>query len=298
MWTSTGFRAVCALLSVIPLWGTTADLRAQRPTFTATTRLVTVAVSVRDEKGRPVTGLTAKDFEVRSNETARPISAFYSDPSPVTIAFLFDGSGSMAMGHRLTAARQAAGDILSEMRAGSDRAGVFAFDESFWPLHPFGPVGPDTLSALAGRPAFGQTSLYDALAASGSALADDGAPRRAIVAFTDGRDTSSRLSPQAVSGQAAAIDVPLYIVALRSGLDTVDPSLASLAEWTGGTLLVARSQTQAREAGRTILTDLRQHYLIGFVPDTRPGWHRLSVRTRSPRHLVRARAGYVVSPVS
>lgn len=289
---------MCALFGVVPLVGTQADVQAQRPTFTATSRLVTVAVSVRDHKGRPVSGLTAQDFEIRSNDTARPISAFYSDPSPVTVAFLFDGSGSMAMAHRLTAAREAASDILGQMQPGSDRVGVFAFDESFWPLRPFGPVRADALAAMDSRRAFGQTSLYDALAASGSALADDGAPRRAIVAFTDGRDTSSRLTPEAVSGQAAAIDVPLYIVALRSGVDTVDPTLAPLAEWTGGTLLVARSRAQAREAARTILTDLRQHYLIGFIPETRPGWHRLSVRTRSPRHQVRARAGYLVTPVS
>lgn len=298
MATRVGLRVVCGLLSVVPFFGTSSAVQAQRPTFTATTRLVTVAVSVRDQKGRPVSGLKAEDFEIRSNDTSRPISAFYADPSPVTVAFLFDGSGSMAMNHRLAASREAARHIVEQMAPGSDRAGVFAFDESFWPLRPFAPVGPDTLTSIEARRAFGQTSLFDALAASGSALADDGSPRRAIVAFTDGRDTSSRLTPEAVSGQAAAIDVPLYIVALRSGMDTVDPTLAPLAEWTGGTLLVTRSAAETREAARTILTDLRQHYLIGFVPDTRPGWHRLSVRTRSSRHLVRARAGYLVSPVS
>lgn len=295
---SIGLWTVCAWLCVVPFVGTPAAVQVQRPTFTSTTRLVTVAVSVRDQKGRPVSGLTAQDFEIRSNDLTQPIAAFYADPSPVTVAFLFDGSGSMAMNHRLGASREAARDILEQMKPGSDRAGVFAFDESFHPLRPFGPVGPDTLTPVATRQAFGQTSLFDALAASGSALAEDGAPRRAIVAFTDGRDTVSRLTPEAVAGQAAAIDVPLYIVALRSGVDTVDPTLAPLAERTGGTLLVTRSPVEAREAGRTILADLRQHYLIGFVPDTRPGWHRLSVRTRFPRHLVRARAGYLVSPVS
>jgi VWFA-related protein len=139
-------------------------------------------------------------------------------------------------------------------------------------------------------------------------MAETGTGRRAIVALTDGIDNASQMSAEAVSSLASSIDVPVYIVLVvspldRSGKGTIDDErldaqmegrLGDLARWTGGEIFAAIGPTQASQAARQIVGELRQQYLIVFEPDTRPGWHAIDIRTRHKDLVVRARSGYVV----
>jgi hypothetical protein len=124
-----------------------------------------------------------------------------------------------------------------------------------------------------------------------------------------GADNASKLTASEVSGIASSIDVPVYIVVIVSPLDrdgktTIDDPrlvesplegpLDNLARWTGGEIYVGVGPTQSLNAARQIVSELRQHYLIAFEPDGRPGWHPIELRTRDEDHVVRARSGYVV----
>jgi VWFA-related protein len=279
----------------------------QQATFRAAARLVLVSVTVRDSRGRPVSGLSQRDFEVLSDDRQAAITEFRSEPSPITAALLVDQSGSMKVSSNLDAAREAARFVVSSMTPASDRLGLFTFDRNLTALganggSPFATVSPESLDKLANVMPYGQTSLYDALDATSAALVTDASPRRAVIAFTDGVDTSSVMSATEVSARAAAIDVPVYIVAVvphvdnpKSGVPHVmpDSELARLATWTGGQLFISSAPSHASQAARSIVTDLRQQYLLAFTADARPGWHRLTVRTRDHQHTVRTRAGYV-----
>jgi Ca-activated chloride channel family protein len=163
---------------------------------------------------------------------------------------------------------------------------------------------PDQLSAL--RP-FGATSLHDAIARTAEKVAKREGLRRAVVVFTDGQDTYSRLTPGEVSGIASAIDVPIYIVGVVSPLD--DPAtdtsvqsaeraaltgpLSDLATWTGGRTFVVSSIAQRSLVARQIVDELRHQYLIAFESSSTPGWHPLLVRARDKDLSVRARSGYI-----
>ncbi len=275
---------------------------AQQATFTAVARLVPISVTVRDDRGRAVTGLTQEDFEVLSDDVVKPISNFRSEPSPITIALLVDRSGSMRMPASMTAADDAAHHLVSWLSVETDRIGIFAFDTSSTQTSPFGPVSADSLKSLNKLPPYGATSLYDALDFTSAALVSEGSPRRAVVAITDGRDTASTQTAAQVASRASIIDVPVYIISI-----TPDPNqeksdesisgprspLEQLTEWTGGQLFFADVPSQASMAARTIVNELRQQYLLAFTPDPRPGWHKLTVRTRQHHKTVRARAGYV-----
>src|SRR6476620_10931529 len=67
----------------------------QTPSFKAGVDLVRIAAIVRDRKGRFVQDLTSRDFEIVDDGRSRPISDLQTDITAVSIAVLFDVSGSM-----------------------------------------------------------------------------------------------------------------------------------------------------------------------------------------------------------
>ena len=78
--------------------------------------------------------LTARDFEVLDGGQVKPISDFRRDQSGVSIALLFDVSGSMEA--LLTPARESAMHVISWLDA-RDEAAVFAFDSALEEVAPF-----------------------------------------------------------------------------------------------------------------------------------------------------------------
>ena len=278
----------------------------QEPTasFKASVDLVRLSAVVRDKKGRFVRDLTARDFEVLDGGQVKPISDFRRDQSGVSIALLFDVSGSMEA--LLTPARESAMHLISWLDA-RDEAAVFAFDSSLEEVAPFTKgmlVLPPRMSSIT---PFGATSLHDAIAQTAERLEVRESNRRAVVVFTDGRDTWSRLTPSEVSGIASAIDVPVYILGIVPGVDnpfadtgtvTAEQSalsgpLANLAHWTGGETFIVSRPAERSIVARQIVDELRQQYLIAFEASGTPGWRPLTVRARDKDHIVRARSGYI-----
>ena len=301
---------------VLAMWGSTSAgatagvVQDARPTFRASTDLVTVAATVRTRRGRPVVNLKASDFQLLDNGVPRTITDFKSEPAPVSVALLVDFSGSMEVGERRRAAKDTATHLVNFLKPEIDQAGLFVFDQKLHEVQAIKPAPGGVIEQLESmsRP-FGATSLFDAIADTGRVLAGTGGQRRAVIALTDGADNASKLTASQVSGIASSIDVPVYIVIIvsphdRDGQTTIDDPrlveqpvegpLADLARWTGGEIFVGVSPSQSLTAARQIVTELRQHYLIAFEPDGRPGWHPIELRTRDDDHVVRARSGYIV----
>lgn len=273
-------------------------------TFRSSVDLVRVSAVVRDRKGRFVRDLTASDFHVEDDGRNRPISDFRHDLAGISVAVLFDVSGSMEA--RFAKAREAASHLLSWMDKTRDEAAVFGFDTRLTQLTPF-TVGLQTLPPeLELLTPFGATSLHDAIAQTARRLDGREGRRRAVVVLTDGMDNASRLSPGEVSGIASAIDVPVYVIGIVPSIDNPTAqiaapsaarsalvgSLADLAEWTGGHSFVASTPGERSLVSRQIIDELRHQYLIAFESSGKPGWHPLVVRARDKDLTVRARSGY------
>ncbi len=297
-------------VSVIALAGTLVKAQSAAdqasPTFRSATDVVTIQASVRDARGRVVGGLTPSDFEVRDNGQLRPILELRADlRSPVTLAILVDMSGSMSVGPKIAMARQVYDSVISQLRPGEDEAALFTFDSSLHERHGF-TLDPAQLKAgLSEFEPFGTTSLYDATAAAARRLADRSATHRAIVVLTDGIDTSSRLTASEVSGLAASIDVPIFIVATVPSVDqrvmmessergarsdTAD--LRDLAEWTGGKLVFATTSAETIVVASSIVSEVRHQYVLAIEAATAREWRRLDVRVKQPSATVKARSGY------
>jgi Ca-activated chloride channel homolog len=299
-------RSVAAMV-LLTLPGLSGESQVQTPAaaaFRSSVDLVRVAAVVRDRKGRFVPDLTARDLEILDAGQPQSITDFRHDLAGVSVALLFDISGSME-GH-LPNAREAATHLLSWLDD-RDEAAVFAFDTGLDELAPF-TSGLKTLpDSMLRMTAFGQTKLHDAVAQTARRAGEREGRRRAVIVLTDGMDTSSRLTPPEVSAIAAEIDVPIYVVGVVPGIDNpsedvatasvervaLEGPLADLAAWTGGHVFVASTPAQRSAAARQIVDELRHQYLLAFPSSVTPGWHPLVVRARDKNLIVRARSGYI-----
>ena len=241
------------------------------PAFRASADVVTIQASVRDARGRVLSGLTPNDFEVRDNGELRRILSLRSDrQSPLSLAVLVDMSGSMRVSGKVAMARQGYASLVAQLREGQDEAAVFTFDSTLHERQPFTTDLSTLKGALTEFEPFGTTSLYDATAAAARRLAERTAAHKAIVVVTDGLDTSSTLSAAAVSDLASSIDVPVFVIATVPSVDervlmeNVDRSraraadLRDLAEWTGGQFVFASTMVETTVTASTLIDELRQ----------------------------------------
>lgn len=282
----------------------------QAPMFRGGVDLVTMSVVVHDHNRRPVTALTPNAFELLDAGEVRPILDVRSAPSPISVAVLFDVSGSMDVGPKLPAARDAVSQLMAWLVPGSDQAALFVFDTKLNELQAFTATPADVVGHLDTLWPFGATSLYDAIAETGRRLVAQGGTHRAVVVVTDGIDNGSRLAARELSRMAAAIDVPVYAVVVRSPLDHpgADTALSGasasagvaalddLARSTGGALFITSAPAHTSAAARQIVAELRSQYFMVFEPSGPEGWHPLAVRTRDGRFTVQTRSGYVAGP--
>jgi VWFA-related protein len=294
-----------ALFSASVFGSASSPGQAPVASFKSSVELVRVSAVVRDQQGKFVRGLSVRDFDVLDGSQPRPIIDFRSEAGGISVALLFDASGSMA--GLLPDAREAAMHMLSWLDSG-DEAAIYTFDTGLHEVKPF--TGglqevPEFLSSLV---PFGATSLRDAIAETALRIGGERETRRrAIVVFTDGRDNASRLTATEASAVASGIDVPVYIIGLARSIDNPTTQLGTnsvqqsalagllnaLVSSTGGRLFMASSPSARSIAAQQITDELRHQYLIAFESSGRPGWHPLVVRARNKELVVRARSGYL-----
>lgn len=288
------------------------SLRAQnlpdeaQPVFRSSVDLVTIQASVRDNRGRPLTGLTTADFEVRDNGQLRQVLSLRSDRrSPVSLAILVDMSGSMKVGAKIAMTRQAFDSVLTELRSGEDEVALYTFDSTLHERQPFTTDLSQFRGALEDFEPFGTTSLYDATAATARKVAARSASHKAIIVLTDGLDTSSAMTPSEVSALASSIDVPVYVIATvpsrdqRAMMEASDhghrsdtADLRDLAEWTGGHMVFASTSVETVTGAAKLVNELRQQYVLAVEAADMHEWHRLDIRVKHPSATVKARSGY------
>jgi Ca-activated chloride channel family protein len=284
----TALVAAMTIGLVVPLGG-------QRPTFRASIDTVSVDVSV-EQRGHPLTNLTADDFEVRDNGVVQQIGTISREALPIDVTFVADLSGSVR-GPTLRELTRAI-DVIGEKLGSDDRSTLITFNHRIREVGPF-PSTPRSFAELIGTPA-GQTSLLDALVVSLVAPSDPERRRMAIL-FTDGLDTSSFEDGPTVVDVARRADAAVFTVALLEGDDAGDRPpddrlFQTLAEATGGAVAVLRHGADLSASFEDAFEQFRTSYVLRYTYDgtPAPGWHALDVRVkRRGQFEVRARQGYV-----
>ena len=165
------------------------------------TQLVTVPAVVTDKNGRPISTLKLENFVVLEDGKAQRLTNFSTTETPFEIALLLDTSGSTR--EDLGLIRDAANSFISALRPG-DRVAIVAFNNS-------GGAGQlavvDVLSKLTDKRTVLRTAISNLRTSSGTPYYDsldrivddvfrdppteELRGRRAVVALTDGVDSSS-----------------------------------------------------------------------------------------------------------
>jgi VWFA-related protein len=138
----------------------------------------------------------------------------------------------------------------------------------------------------------GMTALVDGTYA-GIMVGESDAGRGLLIVFSDGVDTSSWLSADAVLDTAKRADVVVYGVSVVSRLKP--EFLREITSFTGGRLYEIEKTANLPATFLGILDEFRHRYLVSYSPKgvTKNGWHKLDVRIRNRRATVKARPGYL-----
>jgi VWFA-related protein len=242
------------------------------------------------QNGRPVSGLTAADFEVRDNGVLQKIDLLDAANLPINAALALDTSASTA-GARLRNLTAATDALLDGLRP-VDRAALTTFSDVVSPRVPLTPDLASIRGALRSIRPNGETAALDGIyAALTATLAETG--RSLLVICTDGPDTRSWLAPDDLVAAARRANAVIDVVATGSARRW--PVLRDLTDATGGRMIAVESNGQIRTQFESVLSEFRSRYVLTFVPTgvAEGGFHQLDVRVHGSRLVVAARPGYV-----
>jgi VWFA-related protein len=191
------------------------------------TQLVSVPAVVTDRTGRPLTGLSAADFQIFEDGRPQKIANFSTTEAPFEVALLLDTSGSTREDVGLI--RAAARAFVEALRPG-DRVAILAFNtkkegsDSLATVEMKSPLTDDRdllQDAVESVGASNGTPFYDSLAKVARDVFRDRPTeqtrgRRALVALTDGVDSTSESSFEEAREQLKRAGVVSYFVMVNT----------------------------------------------------------------------------------
>jgi Ca-activated chloride channel homolog len=191
------------------------------------TQLVSVPAVVTNSAGRPVPGLRSENFRLFENGQQQKITNFATTEAPFEIALLLDTSGSTRVDVDLI--RQAANAFIEALRPG-DRVAIVGFNTTRQGQTVAAKV--DVLSKLTDdrkllRAAIDNlgssngTPFYDALERIASevfqeAVREELRGRRAVVALTDGVDSTSDSDFQTARARLIRAGIASYFIQVNT----------------------------------------------------------------------------------
>lgn len=270
--------------------------------FRADIDLVSVAVTIADERGNLVSNLEQQDFDIFEEGAAQTIRYFVKGSEgaadiPLHLGLLFDTSGSMDKDIRFS--RTAAIKFLNAMPHAHDMT-LVEFDTevrlSRYSQDDFARL----VERIRGRKPYGFTALYDALGTYLAGAAELNG-RKVLILYTDGGDTRSAMSWSETLGLLKASDVTIYAIGFLAHQSNQMPQrrqLHQISEITGGRAFFPRDDKDVDVAYESVQAELQAQYIMGYVStDTRMDgkWRKVEVKLKRPelkRAQVRTRPGY------
>ena len=269
---------------------------AQQPTFRSSTQVVSLFATVLDAQNRLVPDLTQDDFQILDNDKPQKLTVFQSENQPITVVVMLDTSGSMTASIQLlkAAAEQFIMRLLPE-----DKGAVGAFNDKIELSAQFSNDRDQLVTEVRDLDFGNGTRLFDGIAEGLNQLQGvDG--RKVVLVFTDGEDTSSRVSRGTIMDRARAEDVMIYAIGLQSDFlgqrSKPDSALRRLADETGGGYFELKQTSDLGPTFTRVAQELHSQYVLGFEAQQLDGKvHKLTVKMKQVGMTARARRSYVAS---
>jgi VWFA-related protein len=254
------------------------------------------------ENGRPVTGLTEKDFHIYEEGREEKIRIFQAEDTPATVGMLIDNSGSM--NNKRNEVVNAALAFVGASHP-QDEMFIVNFNRQPWlalsPSHAFTSDRSELRATLTETRAEGTTALYDALKLGLEHLETGTRQRKALVILSDGGDNASIAKLDDVLRLAQQSSATIYCIGIYDSFqkDKNPTVLKRIAKVTGGEAYFPTSLDNLRSIWPRIASAIRGQYTIGYISSdsSQDGRYRrvkiTAVGKRGKLLDVRARAGYV-----
>jgi len=221
------------------------------------TQLVSVPAVVTDRNAHPLSGLRLENFTLLEDGKPQRITNFATTETPFEIALLLDTSGSTR--EELGLIRDAANAFISALRPG-DRVAIVAFNNTsrngslMATVEIASPLADDRQAlrrAIAGLGTSNGTPFYDALGRiADQVFRDPPRPemrgRRAIVALTDGVDSTSNSGYDDARAKLSRSGVACYFIQVSTE-DYVEDRLLKDCQDDGRLTLSAKQLERFRQ---------------------------------------------------
>ncbi len=196
--------AFAAAVSAQTPAGTPPPISQEEGVIKIESRLVVVPVSVTDNAGNPVQGLTAADFNIREENTPQQIESVGTAADvPLEIVLLIDISATTSPMFKFQ--QETAAKFLVDVMRPADRATVYTIGASPTLVHPRDTAEKAAQAVRSIQATKEFTAFYDSISAAAALLKKE-APagtRRVILTISDGEDTnSSRIAKAIQAGYA------------------------------------------------------------------------------------------------
>jgi len=298
------FAAVIAVAGAMVSLGARQQPLTDNKSFTSGIEITSVTATVTDKDGRLIHDLPQDSFEIYEDGTRQTITQFTRDRVPIGLGVLLDVSDSM-YGRRIHDAEAAVERFLFELLDPSDEFFVQAFNHTPRILTGWTRTQADVQHALAALRPSGGTAIYDAIADALPLVARRSRQRAALLVISDGADTASTATLRDVRSLLLRSDAFVYAIAIdspdRTPINTRvnAQALREITSESGGRTEVVQNSGDLAEATARIAEELNSQYLLGFTsPRGADGqYHSLRVRVTSGEYRVRARNGYVATPL-
>ena len=288
-----------------PLLAATAEAQApatpKPPTFGLEVEVVSVTAVIYDKSGHFIHDLKTDDVELLEDGVKQDLTYFKeaggagAEKIPLSVVLVLDTSGSMQ--RNISFLREAASSFVGKLQD-VDQAMLVQFNETVKGSADFtGDVErlDDFIEALE---AWGGTSLYDATHYALGRIKDQPG-RKALVVFTDGADTTSRLKEQEVIDYARSVEATVYCIGFKGEPGFLGGSprgfLKKIAEDTGGAFFAPDRIGELIKIFGGISEELHQHYALAYTPKRGPDgtFRAIQLRLTSRKDAeVRVRKGY------
>ena len=271
--------------------------KALRVDFETTARVLLLSALVKNGRGSPILGLDRKDFRVFEDGNPLEIRSFFTERLPLDLVLVLDTSSSLGQ-EGITTVRKAAHSFVQNL-ADSDRVALFEIKNEPIKVLGFTSDRKQMTASIDGLASKGQTALFDTLGAALNELEGRKRGRRAIVMFTDGRDSIYELARNKAYQMRVAIEraqnaeTVVYTIGLGKKINR--GALETVAADTGGRFLYADRALRLPKLFQEVVLDLKHQYVLGVVPKaTNTGYHALKVEVRKRRARVVTRKGYTL----